>query len=838
MWRARVATSTGQVAQRRTMTYQLGIDLGTTFTAAAVARNGHVEVVGLGSRASSVPSVLYVPAEGGLVVGEAAERHAGSDPGRVAREFKRRMGDPTPLLLGGTPYSPEALTARLLAWVVAKVNELEGGPAQRVAVTHPANWGRYKQELLADAVRMAGLDRAHMLSEPMAAAICYATNERVAIGSLLAVYDLGGGTFDAAVLRKTGQGFELLGSPEGIEHLGGLDLDQAVFAHVRGVLGAQLDRLDLDDPATLRAVNHLRSECVAAKEALSVDTETCVPVVLPGLQDEVRLTRGEFEHLVRPALEDTIAALQRALASAEVAASEISVVLLVGGSSRVPLVAELVSDALRRPVAIDAHPKHVVAAGAAHAATIAAASAARGAPTTRSRPATTGRPPPGVPVELRGAPLTRPLGSGPAPGSVAPAVTPGGAIGPRAEPVSVPSSTPARVEAFPGGEPPGPSTRRRAPLLAVGVAIGLVALLIAGVLLWGQLGESAEPPSATMHPSAISATTLSAGGEHSCGVRTDGFVVCWGNDRLGQSSPPEGLRPVSVSAGYWHTCALGHDGTAACWGWNEHGQSTPPFDEVFTTISAGGGHTCALRQDASPVCWGLDDHGQASPPSGLTLTAVTAGGEHSCGLHEDGTVTCWGNDLVGQASPPPGLSMLSLSAGDGHTCGVESDGLPRCWGDQALGMSRPDREQHVLAVDAGMQLTCALDVDGTARCWGNAQASGAGPGTQLRTVSVGGRDNRVHVCALAADGSPICWGADDEHQSSPPAGLVLRVPGPDAVRRPDPGPQPAPPVDARRPPTGQQPLAEADQRATVDGRVALASFLDHHAVAELSPRLE
>ncbi len=800
------------------MTYQLGIDLGTTFTAAAVARNGHVEMVGLGSRASSVPSVLYLPADGGLVVGEAAVRRAGSDPGRVAREFKRRMGDPTPLLLGGTPYSPEALTAQLLAWVVAKVRELEGGPAQRIAVTHPANWGRYKQELLADAVRLAGLGRAQLLTEPKAAAICYATNERVEIGSLLAVYDLGGGTFDAAVLRKTGQGFELLGEPEGIEHLGGLDLDEAVFAHVRGVLGGALDALDLDDPATLRAVNRLRSECVAAKEALSVDTETCIPVVLPGLEDDVRLTRGEFEQLVRPALGATIAALHRALSSAEVAASEISAVLLVGGSSRVPLVAELVSDALRRPVAIDAHPKHVVAAGAAHAAAIASAAGQRAAPSSRSGSASTGAPPRGAAPEYRRAPpptpVAGPLGAASAPGPSVPAATPGGAIGPRMRPVPVPSSAPAPVEAFPRGEPPEPSTRGRTLLVAAGVVLGVVAL-VAGVVLWGPFGQDAAPPSATVNPSAISATTLSAGGEHSCGVGTDGVAVCWGNDRLGQSSPPAGLAPTIVTAGYWHTCALDRDGTAACWGWDAHGQSTPPSDVRFTTISAGGGHTCALRQDGSPVCWGLDDHGQASPPPGLVLSAVAAGGEHACGLRQDATVACWGNDLVGQASPPPGVAMLSLSAGDGHTCGVQTDGLPRCWGDQALGMSSPDREHPVLAISAGMQLTCALDVDGAANCWGNARVSGAGPGAQLRTISVGGRDNRVHVCALAAEGTPICWGADDENQSSPPAGLVLRVPGPDVVRRPDPDQQPPPAIDAHRPATDQRQVTDQQQVADV-----------------------
>jgi actin-like ATPase involved in cell morphogenesis len=348
--------------------YQLGIDLGTTYTAAAVARAGRVTVVGLGNRAASIPSVIYLRTDGTVLTGEAASRHGPSEPGRVAREFKRRFGDPTPILLGGTPYSAEALTARMLRWVVDKVVELEGGTPGQIAVTHPANWGPYKKDLLAQALRLAEVD-AITLTEPEAAAIAYAANERVDPGAVVAVYDLGGGTFDAAVLRKAEDGFTILGQPEGIERLGGIDFDEAVVQHVRSALGGALDQVDPDDEQAMSALARLRAECVEAKEALSSDTETSIPVLLPGLQTEVRLTRAEFEQMIRPTLTETVSALRRALTSAAVEPAQVSAVLLVGGSSRIPLVAELVSDALGRPIAVDAHPKHAIALGAAHAAT-------------------------------------------------------------------------------------------------------------------------------------------------------------------------------------------------------------------------------------------------------------------------------------------------------------------------------------------------------------------------------------------------------------------------------------------------------------------------------------
>ena len=347
------------------MTYQLGIDLGTAYTAAAVYRDGRAVVVTLGDRAPSVPSAIFLKEDETILTGDAASRRAMSEPERIAREFKRRVGDPTPILLAGTPYSAEALMAKLLRWVVDKVTELEGEAPDQVTVSHPANWGPYKKDLLDQAIRMADIEHATTITEPEAAAIFYASNARVEVGSVVAVYDLGGGTFDAAVLRKTDGGWEILGQPEGVERLGGIDFDQAVFAHVRSALEGKIEELDLDDRAAISAVARLRDDCVAAKEALSSDTDATITVLLPNVSTEVRINRAELEALIRPTLHDTIGALRRALRSAGIEPADVTAVLLVGGSSRIPLVSQLVSAELGRPVAVDAHPKHAVALGAA-----------------------------------------------------------------------------------------------------------------------------------------------------------------------------------------------------------------------------------------------------------------------------------------------------------------------------------------------------------------------------------------------------------------------------------------------------------------------------------------
>ena len=474
------------------MGYVVGVDLGTTFTAAAVLREGsRPETVQLGNRAASIPSTVFVREDDEILTGQAALRRGLTEPGRLAREFKRRFGDPTPLLLGGVPVSADSLTSRLLRAIVDAVSEREGGAPAGVGVCHPANWGPYKLDLLAQACRHAGLDDAVPVPEPEAAAWHYASQERIDPGSLVAVYDLGGGTFDAAVLRRTDDGFEIVGTPDGIERLGGIDFDEAVVAHVRNAVGDALDELDPKDPSTLSALARLREECVEAKEALSGDTEASVPVVLPGLVTDVRITRVEFESMIRVPLSETIEALRRTLRSAEVEPGDLTAVLLVGGSSRIPMVAEMVGSELGRPVAVDADPKHVVALGAARVADDArvgvgadrptAAAVAAGAPaavvadgTVAEAPTVAAGPDAGQPP-----PAERPAGSSTEPSAAEP--------GPA--PVSTAETRRARPE--PADRPAGGTRGRRLALITAAV-VGVLALVGGALALAGGGGGEDE----------------------------------------------------------------------------------------------------------------------------------------------------------------------------------------------------------------------------------------------------------------------------------------------------------------------------------------------------------
>jgi YVTN family beta-propeller protein len=345
--------------------YSLGVDLGTTFVAAAISRHGQPEMVTLGDHSMVTPSVVYLREDGVLVTSDAASRRAANEPDRAARGFKRRLGDPTPVLLGGQPHSVVDLLTALLGDVLSTVTETEGAPPEHVVLTHPANWGPFRRGLFEEVPLQVGLPHARIMTEPEAAAAHYAATRHLNDGQVIAVYDLGGGTFDVTVLRKRPDGIEILGVPEGIERLGGIDFDDAVLKHVDYACGGALSELDPRDPEVMVALTRLRQDCVLAKEVLSVDTEVAVPVWLPGRHLEVRLTRPEFEDLIRAQVESTVGALSRTLRSAQVGPDELTAVLLVGGSSRIPLVGRMVSEELGRPTVLDTHPKYAVALGAA-----------------------------------------------------------------------------------------------------------------------------------------------------------------------------------------------------------------------------------------------------------------------------------------------------------------------------------------------------------------------------------------------------------------------------------------------------------------------------------------
>ncbi|WP_334440273.1 Hsp70 family protein [Micromonospora sp. CPCC 206060] len=502
----------------------MGIDLGTSFTAAATASAGTVNMVPLAGQAIVTPSVAYLDEKGALLSGEAADRLGLQDPSRAAREFKRRLGDPTPVILDGAPYSPTALMAALLRSVLDTVSQAQGGPPERIVLTHPAVWGPYRREQFAAIPHLAGLPRPQTepgsgagsdgptvitTTEPVAAATYYCSTQPLPPDGLLAVYDLGGGTFDSAVVRNGRDGLEIIGTPEGIEWLGGADFDQAIVDHVDRQLGGAITALDPTDPGTTSILATLQRDCMLAKEALSTHEQAEITVALPDAVRHVTVTREAFEQMITPPVETTIETFRRTLTAAGITLQDLTAVLLVGGSSQIPLVTRLLRDTLRRPIMINTHPKHAVALGAAMLS--ADARTARRIPAPR-------RPEPDAPATTAartGDPRTAAgRGSG-APAAVAAAIgtlalKAGRGVKHRAQPPAKPVSP---VSSPAGHKPPAavpPPARQRWSRLAI------ARFVVALVVIFGLLGvaiiiETNAPSDGPQVPSATSGTNTPSG---------------------------------------------------------------------------------------------------------------------------------------------------------------------------------------------------------------------------------------------------------------------------------------------------------------------------------------
>ena len=376
------------IDQGKPKRHALGVDFGTSNTV-AVARwpDGRARPI-LVDGSPLLPSAVYAEPGGALVVGRDAVHSARLDPVRFEPNPKRRIDDGL-VLLGEQEYPIVDLIAAVLARVAEEWHRAVGPVLPEVTLTCPATWGATRRSLLADAAAQAGLTRARLVAEPVAAATYFAEvlGRDVPIGSVVVVHDFGAGTFDASVVARTASGFEVM-AVDGRDDIGGLDIDAAIVEHLRT---SEWERLL--EPTTAqerRAQRQLWEEVRIAKERLS--RAQSADFVVPLLDTEVHLTRDELEKLARPVLEQTVRVTKGLLDWADLPDGRLAGVFLVGGASRIPLVATLLHRELGEAPVVIEQPELVVAEGSilADAALLATGATAPG-PTSELRLVSTGR---------------------------------------------------------------------------------------------------------------------------------------------------------------------------------------------------------------------------------------------------------------------------------------------------------------------------------------------------------------------------------------------------------------------------------------------------------------
>ncbi|GAB3282003.1 Hsp70 family protein [Parasphingorhabdus pacifica] len=352
------------------MPYVLGIHLGATATSAAVSRRessrwGPAAPIPLGQASPTVPTVLCKVQDGSFVAGEPARQQELTHHEWVVRDFIRHVGDDAPLLVGSEFTPAQQLVAAMIEWVADVVAHRLGHPPEHIAVAHTAGWGPYRTHLVRQAVSRIGLPAVTLVPEPVSVARDYASKQHVEDNATLAVGNLGGSGFDATLLRRHAPGFEVIGQPLDSSEPSGQQLDDEVFAHVRGELGDRLAGLDPSDINARAALAQLRAECARGREALSHHPGTTLRIELPQGRTELGLSRARYEQLVRAHLERVPELLLQAAQSANLATEDLDAIVLAGGVGRTPLLKQLVGQRMDQLPLADAAPELVAARGAA-----------------------------------------------------------------------------------------------------------------------------------------------------------------------------------------------------------------------------------------------------------------------------------------------------------------------------------------------------------------------------------------------------------------------------------------------------------------------------------------
>jgi Hsp70 protein len=551
--------------------FRLGVDLGTSTTIAMLRwPDGRVRPL-LFDGSPLLSSAVLLGPDGHLYTGRDAAHLARGNPERLEPNPKRRIDDDL-VLLGDAEVPVRELLAAVLRRVAAEAGRV-AGQIGAVTLTHPAAWGARRCGLLVEAAQRAGLRQPHLVSEPEAAATYFA-NMMDATGSRVLVYDLGAGTCDVTLLRRHQYGFEMVAS-DGLNDVGGLDVDAAIVAFLEASYGRIWH-----DAASRR---QLWDEVRTAKEMLSRTSGTVIAI--PALGKEVPLGREQFDGLVGPVLRPTVAMTKALLRDAGTGTDGPTALLLVGGASRIPLVATLLYEAVGLAPIVTEQPELVVAEGALSSA------AATGVPAP-ARPVAPlpVAPLPVAPLPVSGGPVSGgPVSGGPVSGGPDMPVSGGfgsvpdgfGPVGQVSGGFGLPSAPVSSGYPQPAAPPvvsPAATPRRSRLAVVAGVlaALALVVAATTAALVWS--GRVKPGPASGGTAGAGAGPTASTPGRYAVSLLPENLCDKVEVGRLGstfesEAAPSQHSRNLTTVVG-----------TATCTVLRQHGTAIASASITFTAF--------------------------------------------------------------------------------------------------------------------------------------------------------------------------------------------------------------------------------------------------------------
>ena len=344
----------------------IGIDLGTTNSCVSVLEGGEATIITNAEGARTTPSVVGFLKNGDRLVGETAKRQAVTNPDRTISSIKRHMGEDYTVNIDGKAYTPQDISAMILTKLKNDAEAYLGEKVTDAVITVPAYFSDAQKQATKDAGTIAGLNVRRIVNEPTAAALSYGLDKETASQTIM-VYDLGGGTFDVSLL-ELGDGVFEVKATNGDTHLGGDDFDNKIVNYMADTF-AQEHAVDLRQDKM--ALQRLKEAAEKAKKELSSATTTninlpFITVTAEGpLHLDMELTRAKFDQLTQDLVNRTVEPMRKAVQDAGMTMDQISKVILVGGSTRIPAVQEIVKQVTGKEPFKGVNPDECVAAGAA-----------------------------------------------------------------------------------------------------------------------------------------------------------------------------------------------------------------------------------------------------------------------------------------------------------------------------------------------------------------------------------------------------------------------------------------------------------------------------------------
>lgn len=346
----------------------IGIDLGTTNSCVAIMEGGEPTVITNTEGSRTTPSVVGFTKEGERLVGQVAKRQAVANPENTIRSIKSKMGENTKVNAGGKSYTPPEISAMILSKLKADAEKYLGESVTEAVITVPAYFNDSQRQATKDAGKIAGLDVKRIINEPTAAALAYGLDKAgEGDGQKILIYDLGGGTFDISVLEIADGVFQVLATG-GNTHLGGDNFDEKIIDHLVDEF-KKSDGIDLTKDKM--AMQRLKEAAEKTKIELSTLSQSTVSLPFISADStgpkhlEINITRAKFESMIEDYINETIDLTKKALADAKLTVNDVAKIIMVGGSTRIPMVIDKVKAYIGKQPFTGINPDECVAVGAA-----------------------------------------------------------------------------------------------------------------------------------------------------------------------------------------------------------------------------------------------------------------------------------------------------------------------------------------------------------------------------------------------------------------------------------------------------------------------------------------